>query len=122
MYRSYGPCFGRALALVGGGLLSSCILASCISVGLNPNGLDRNLPPAQAQDCRDAVSDALIEEGVSPQAVKNVDYQAVDEANPRSSNRLRGFEAWVYPQSGGALVVELSASCQVRDVRWLRES
>ena len=111
----YLPRLVRLLAVLGlGGL------AACGGVEVNPDGLSRNLPPDRAQVCRNAVSDALIREGIDPGALKNVDYQAVEGAGPRNSNRLRGFQAWVYPKSGGALLVELSQTCQVQDVRRLR--
>jgi len=101
-------------------LTGLCLLGACSGVDVGGDGLSSNLPPAKAQVCREAVADALLNEGIAPQAVKSVAYQAVEEGGSRSSGRLRGFQAWVYPQSGGAWLVELSNVCQVRDVRMLR--
>jgi hypothetical protein len=38
----------------------------------------------------------------------------------RAGNRIRGFEAWVFPKEGrGNLVVELTTDCQVTGI-WAR--
>ena len=115
----------RSFRLLGGQILSLAALAvlgACGGVQLGSDALSRNLPPDQAQLCREAVADAMLREGISTNALKNVDYQAVDGGNSRSTTRIRGYQAWVYPQSGGAWLVELTTTCQVRDVRLLRES
>ena len=94
------------------------LLSACEGIQLGGDALSMNLPPRQAQTCRDATWEALAERNVTPQWARRVHYQAIRASSRTGSNPLRGFEAWVYPRTGrGVLVVELNASCQVRAIR-----
>ena len=91
------------------------LLSACEGFYIGSDALVQHLPPGQDQVCRAAVRDALAERNVTEDWIRRVHYQPV-----RFGNRLRGFEAWVYPQDGGgALVVELSDDCQVTRI-WAR--
>ena len=101
-----------AIALLGSGLF---LLSACEGVQIGADALVKHLPPGQDRVCRAAVRDALAEKNVSEDWIGRIRYRAV-----RAGNRIRGFEAWVYPTEGrGALVVELSTDCRVRRV-WAR--
>lgn len=90
-------------------------LAACEGFHIGDDALIQHLPPGQDQACRDAVREALAEKNVREDWIRRVHYRAV-----RASNRITGFEAWVYPEDGdGVLVVELSNHCQVRRI-WAR--
>ena len=103
-----------AFALLGGGLF---LLGACEGVQLGGDALSMNLPPQRAQVCRDAVRNAMAERNVTEDWIRRVHYQAVQNPSRTGSTRIEGFQAWVYPKQGrGALVVELSNSCQVRRV------
>ena len=98
-------CFGVGLSL----------LSACEGFYIGSDALVQHLPPGQDQVCRDAVRDALAEKNVTEDWIRRVHYQPV-----RFGNRLRGFEAWVYPKEGsGALVVELTDECRVTQI-WAR--
>ena len=94
------------------------LLVACGNVRLGGDALSKNLPPQQAQVCREAAQQAAAERGLSEQYVGNVDYQVIRGTTRGGSSPIRGFEAWVYPLEGpGKLIVDLSATCQVRQVR-----
>ena len=102
----------RRLAYLGVGL---GLLSGCEGFYIGSDALVQHLPPGQDQVCRAAVRGALAEKNVTEEWIRRVHYQPV-----RFGNRLQGFEAWVYPKDGdGALVVELSAECQVTRI-WAR--
>ena len=99
-------------ALLGVGLL---LLSACEGIQIGGDALVQHLPPGQDQACRAAVRDALAQKGVSQDWIRRLHYQAL-----RAGGRVTGFEAWVYPHDGGgALVVELSTTCQVTRI-WAR--
>ncbi len=76
------------------------------------DALVQHLPPGQDQVCRAAVRDALAEKNVSEYWIERVRYREVG-----AGSRITGFEAWVSPKEGcGALVIELSNTCQVRRI------
>jgi hypothetical protein len=63
------------------------------------------------------VRNAMAERNVTEDWIRRVHYQAIRNPSRTGSTRIEGFQAWVYPRQGrGALVVELSNSCQVRRV------
>ena len=98
-----------ASALFGAGLF---LLSACEGIQLGGDALVQHLPPGQDQVCRAAVRDALAEKNVSEDWIERVRYVAL-----RAGSRITGFEAWVSPKEGsGALVVELSQTCQVRRI------
>ncbi len=102
----------RARAFLTAGL---CLLSACEGFYIGSDALVQHLPPGQDQVCRDAVRDALAEKNVTEDWIRRIHYQPV-----RVGNRLRGFEAWVFPKEGdGTLVVELSAECRVTKI-WAR--
>ena len=102
----------RTIVFLGVGLL---FLGACEEIQLGGDALVQHLPPGQDQICRAAVRDALAEKNVSEDWIERVRYRAV-----RAGSRITGFEAWVSPKEGsGALVVELSNTCQVRRI-WAR--
>jgi hypothetical protein len=102
----------QAYALFGGGLL---LISACEGVQIGDDALVQHLSPGQDQACRTAVRDALAEKNVSDDWIRRVHYQAV-----RTGNRIRGFEAWVFPEEGrGNLVVELTIDCRVTGI-WAR--
>jgi hypothetical protein len=91
------------------------VLGACEGVQIGADALVQHLPPGQDQACRAAVRDALAEKNVSEDWIRRVHYQAV-----RAGNRIRGFEAWVFPEEGrGNLVVELTIDCRVTGI-WAR--
>ena len=99
----------RAIVLLGAG---SLFLGACEAVQIGGDALVQHLPPGQDQVCRAAVRDALAEKNVSEDWIERVRYVAV-----RAGSRITGFEAWVSPKEGsGALVIELSQTCQVRRI------
>ena len=105
----------QALALLGAGLV---LMTACEGVPIGSDALSLNLTPRQAQACRDATRDALAEHNVYEEWIRRIHYQAIRPSRRSSSTRPTGFEAWVFPQSGGGvLVVELTIDCQVRRVR-----
>lgn len=102
----------RRLAYFGVGL---GLLSGCQGFYIGSDALVQHLPPGRDQVCRAAVQDALAEKNVSEDWIRRVHYQPV-----RAGNRVRGFEAWVYPkEGGGALVVELTDECRVTQI-WAR--
>jgi hypothetical protein len=110
---------GSPIAWFGASLI---LLAACEGVQLGGDALSMNLPPRQAQICRDAVRDAMAERNVTAEWIRRVHYQAIRSSSRTGSTRVLGFEAWVYPKDGrGAVVVELSTSCEVRRI-WARGS
>jgi len=91
------------------------VLGACEGVQIGADALVQHLPPGQDQACRAAVRDALAEKNVSDDWIRRVHYQAV-----RTGNRIRGFEAWVFPEEGrGSLVVEMTIDCRVTGI-WAR--
>ena len=91
------------------------VLGACGGVQIGADALVQHLPPGQDQACRAAVRDALAEKNVSDDWIRRVHYQAV-----RTGNRIRGFEAWVFPEEGrGSLVVEMTIDCRVTGI-WAR--
>ena len=98
-----------AIVLLGAILL---VLGACGGVQLGGDALVQHLSAGRDRACRAAVRDALAERNVRRDWIDRIRYQAV-----RSGGRVTGFEAWVYPKDGrGALVVELSETCQVRRI------
>jgi hypothetical protein len=88
------------------------LLSACDGIQLGGDALVQHLPPGQDQVCRAAVRNALAERNVSQDWIERVRYRAL-----RAGSRITGFEAWVSPKEGsGALVVELSTTCQVRRI------
>ena len=96
------------------------LTAGCEGVQIGGDALTMNLTPQQAERCRNAVRTAMAERNVTPEWIRHVHYQRLQGRSREGSNRLTGFEAWVFPKNGeGAIVVELSPSCEVRRV-WAR--
>lgn len=111
----FGINMKRALAPLGACLV---LMTACEGVQIGSDALSLNLTPRQAQACRDATRDALAEHNVYEEWIRRIHYQAIRPSRRSSSTRPTGFEAWVFPQSGGGvLVVELTIDCQVRRVR-----
>ena len=102
------------LALIGAGVLQ---LSACEGVQIGGDALSMHLTPRQAQVCRDAVRDVLLERNVSEDWIRRIHYQAIRRTTRGTGTRISGFEAWVYPKEGrGALVVELTEVCHVRRI------
>ncbi len=105
-------------------VLCTLVLAGAILISLGgcPIRLSRdplvsNLTKAQEQACREAVRNELAHRGVSQDWIRQVSYHTRTMNQGGASNRIIGFDAWVFPKEGrGALVVELTETCQVRRV------
>ena len=109
----------RRAARISGPILGVCVglllLGACEGFYIGSDALVQHLLPGQDQVCRAAVRDALAETNVTEDWIRRVHYQAV-----RAGNRIRGFEAWVFPEEGrGNLVVELTTDCRVTEI-WAR--
>lgn len=109
-----GPLPGLLLAAL------LCGLSACggIKVG---NPLEQDLPRSEAEACRQAVDQEIARQGISQEQVRRVHFQRRYAKRRDASNRITGYDAWVYPvkKGPGAMIVELSESCQVTNV-WYR--
>jgi hypothetical protein len=96
-------------------------LGACDLVELG-DALTRDLPPAQAAACRQAVAEEIARQGIAEDQVRRIYYQRVSLARRGAARTGAGFLAWVYPkkEGPGAMIVEISESCQVREVRFHR--
>ena len=91
------------------------VLGACEGFYIGTDVLVRHLPAGQDQVCRAAVRDALADKGVTDDWIRRTHYEAL-----RGNNRVRGFQAWVFPVEGsGNLVVELNMNCRVTRI-WAR--
>ncbi len=84
------------------------------------DALTRDLTPAQAAACRQVVDEEVARQGIGTEQVRRIHFQR-RSISQRGATRLgAGYEAWVYPKKAGsgAMIIELSESCQVRDVRF----
>ena len=109
------------------GLLSGLVLVALLG-GLSAcggirygNPLEQDLPAREAQACRQAVDQEIARQGISQAQVRRIHFQRHYAKRRDASNRVTGYEAWVYPvkKGPGAMIVELSESCQVTNV-WYR--
>jgi hypothetical protein len=93
-------------------------LSACGGVELGDT-LTQDLPPAEAAACRQAVADELTRQGVSAERIRRIYYERLTNRLRGATRRNTGYRAWVYPRQGReAMIIELSGSCQVRDV-WM---
>ena len=108
--------------LLPGPLLAAllCGLSACGGIR-HGNPLEQDLPAKEAEACRQAVDQEIARQGVSEAQVRRIHFQRRYAKRRDASNRVTGYEAWVYPvkKGPGAMIVELSESCQVTDV-WYR--
>ena len=97
-----------------------CGLGACGGIRYG-NPLEQDLPAREAQACCQAVDQEIARQGISQAQVRRVHFQRRYAKRRDASNRVTGYEAWVYPvkKGPGAMIVELSESCQVTDV-WCR--
>ena len=95
-------------------------LSACEGIQIGADQMTQNLTPQQAEACRNAARQAVARQGISEDRIRRVHYQRVVNKSRGASNRITGFEAWVYPKEGrGALVIELTEACRVRRI-WLQ--
>ena len=94
-------------------------LGACDLVGLG-DALTRDLTPAQAAVCRQAVAEEVARQGIDEDQVRRIHYQRISLSQHGAVTKGAGYEAWVYPkkEGPGALVIELSGNCQVRGFRY----
>ena len=85
------------------------------------DALTRDLAPAQAAACRQVVAEEVARQGIGTDQVRRIHYQRISLSQRGATRQGAGYEAWVYPkmEGPGAMIIELSESCQVRDVRFL---
>lgn len=118
------PSAAPRLAWLAGLLLlaatAGALVGACDGIRITRDPLVANLTPSEAEACRQAVRNELLSRNVPPSWVSEVRYVPRYAHVQGSSNRITGYNAWVYPRHGnGALVVELSEACRVTDV-WSR--
>jgi hypothetical protein len=84
------------------------------------DALTRDLAPAQAAACRQVVAEEVARQGIGTDQVRRIHYQRISLSQHGATRQGAGYEAWVYPkkEGPGAMIIELSESCQVRDVRF----
>ena len=84
------------------------------------DALTRDLTPAQAAACRQVVDEEVARQGIGTEQVRRIWYQRRSVSQRGATRQGAGYEAWVYPKKAGsgAMIIELSESCQVRDVRF----
>lgn len=93
------------------------LLSACGGIRIGADQMTQNLTPQQAEACRNAARQAVAQQGISEDRIRRVHYQRVMAKSRGASNRITGFEAWVYPKEGrGALVVVLTEACAVKRV------
>jgi hypothetical protein len=70
------------------------------------------------------VDEEVARQGVGTEQVRRIHYQRRSISQRGATRQGAGYEAWVYPKKEGsdAMIIELSESCQVRDVRFHRAS
>lgn len=109
-----GPRPGLLLAVL------LCGLTACDGIRYG-NPLEQDLPAGEAEACRQAVDQEIARQGVSQAQVRRIHFQRRYAKRRDASNRVTGYDAWVYPvkEGPGAMIVELSESCQVTNV-WYR--
>ena len=93
-------------------------LSACGGVELG-DSLTRDLTPAQAAACRQVVAEEIARQGIGRDQVRRIHYQKLSVSQRGATDQGAGYDAWVYPvkEGPGVMIIELSASCQVRDVR-----
>ena len=102
------------LGLIWGAVLFGVCACGGVKLG---DILSRDMPPAQAKACRDAVAAEMARQGVNPERVKRIYYERMQNRQRGGTFRNTGYRAWVYPKFGRqAMVIEISNSCQVLDV------
>ena len=81
------------------------------------DALARDLTPQQAAACRQVVAEEVARQGIGADQVRRIHYQRMTPSRRGSKGQNQGYEAWVYPkkEGPGALIVDLSQSCEVRD-------
>ncbi len=91
-------------------------LGACGLVGFGDT-LTRDMTPQQAAACRQVVAEEIAREGIASEQVRRIHYQRMTPQRRGTKGQNEGYEAWVYPkkEGPGALIVELSPTCQVRD-------
>ncbi len=108
-----------------------CLFPASLLYGLGACGgvefgdaLTRDLTPAQAAACRQVVDEEVARQGIGTEQVRRIHYQRRSISQRGATRQGAGYEAWVYPKKKGpgAMIIELSESCQVRDVRFLTGS
>lgn len=94
-------------------------LSACGGVELGDT-LTTDLPPAEAAACRQVVANEMTRQGVNPERVRRIYYERLQNRYRGGTGRNTGYKAWIYPKVGRqVMIIELSGSCQVRDV-WLQ--
>lgn len=98
-------------------------LGACAGVEFG-DALTRDLTPAQAAACRQVVAEEVARQGISTEQVRRIYYQSQSLSQRGAIRQGAGYQVWVYPKKAGsgAMIIELSGSCQVRDVRFHRAS
>ncbi len=84
------------------------------------DALTRDLTPAQAAACRQVVDEEVARQGIGTEQVRRIWYQRRSLSQRGATRQGAGHDAWVYPKKAGsgAMIIELSESCQARDVRF----
>lgn len=107
--------------------LARRLIAAAIAVGLGAcdlvrfsDALIRDMTPAQAAVCRQAVAEEVARQGIGEEQVRRIHYQRISLSEHGAVSKSAGYEAWVYPkkEGPGALVIKLSGSCEVRGFRY----
>lgn len=82
--------------------------------------LTRDLTPQKAAACRQVVADEVTRQGILTEQVRRIHYQRRSISQRGATRQGAGYDAWVYPkkEGSGAMIIELSESCQVRNVRF----
>lgn len=91
-------------------------LGACGWVGFSDT-LTRDMTPQQAAACRQVVAEEVARQGIASEQIRRIHYQRMTPQRRGSKGQNEGYEAWIYPkkEGPGALIVELSPTCQVRD-------
>ena len=66
------------------------------------------------------VAEEIARRGIASEQVRRVHYQRITPQRRGSKGQNVGYLAWVYPkkEGPGALIIELSPSCEVRAARY----
>lgn len=109
-------CLLPAALILGFGALG---LSACGWVEMG-DSLTRDLPPGQAAACRQTVAKEIARQGIGEEQVRRIHFQRQSISQRGATRQGAGFQAWVYPkkEGSGALIIDLTESCEVRDVRY----
>ncbi|MDX1574986.1 MAG: hypothetical protein R3285_02260 [Kiloniellales bacterium] len=84
------------------------------------DALAHDMTPQQAAACRQVVAEEIARQGIASEQVRRIHYQRMTPRRRSSKGQNKGYEAWVYPkkEGPGALIIELSPSCEVRGAHY----